>query len=128
MRYLVLVAGLAVAGCGAQPETIPGLWQIETLDGEAFAARATVDLSEPGRISGKAPCNSYFGSREGTLPALDLGPIASTQMACPDLSDEGRFFERLEAMTSAVEEGGKLVLSDGAGGGMVFVPAAAPAE
>ncbi|QRF65495.1 META domain-containing protein [Ponticoccus alexandrii] len=126
MRYLVLVAGLAASGCGAEPEAIPGLWQIETLDGEAFAARAMVDMSEPGRISGKAPCNGFSGSREGTLAAFELGPLMATKMACPDLSDESRFFEQLGAMTSAVEEGGKLVLSDGAGGGMVFVPA--PAE
>lgn len=122
MRYLVLMATLAASACAAQERAIPGLWQVETLDGEAFPARAQLDLSQPGKISGRAPCNGFSGPQTGALPELEVGPLMATRMGCADGDGEALFFKRLGAMTSAKVEGDRLILSDGAGGGMVLVP------
>ena len=95
-------------------------WQLVEIDGNAFAARATLDLSEAGRITGRAPCNGYFADQTAPYPWFRAGPIGVTRRACPDLQQENAFLSALPEMTLAEVSGGTLILSNDAGRQMVF--------
>lgn len=127
MRMMILPLVLAAGACGAQ--TGPGdgqIWALQSLDGKPFAARATLDLSVPGRISGRAPCNGFGAELRAELPAFDPGPIRATRRACPELAAENAFLQALKGMSRAEQSGGRLVLTSQDGREMVFIPA--PAE
>jgi heat shock protein HslJ len=97
-------------------------WTLTELDGAAFEGRATVSFAEPGRIAGQAPCNSYTGPIEGTPQAFTIGAIAATRMACPDLELETKFLDTLASMTSVEETDRGIILRNGAGAQLVFIP------
>ncbi len=112
------------AGC--KDETISGYadtdasWELIELDGTLFPAKATISFPEKGRISGQAPCNSYFGTQSAPYPWFETGPIAATKRACPDLPAEGAFFNALEQMSIAEVSGNTLILSNEDGRQMIF--------
>lgn len=83
------------------PEYLAPQWMLTAVDGAPFPARATIDLSEPGKITGQGPCNRFFGGYEGSLPDFRPGALASTKMACPDMAAEAALFAALAAMTRA---------------------------
>ena len=58
------------------------LWTLALVDGGMVEYEATLDLSQAGRITGQAPCNSYFADITVEGEALTLGPIGATRMAC----------------------------------------------
>jgi len=106
---------------GVAPEYLARDWQLRAIDGQAFAARASLDLSTQGRVTGQAPCNRFSAVLTGDLPAFRPGPIVATRMACADLAAEAAFLAALAAMTGAeVDEAGALVLSGPDGRRMVF--------
>lgn len=121
----MLIAAAALAGCWGD-ETVTGyldgadIFALQSINGTAFAASATIDLSETGRVSGKAPCNSYFAEQSAPYPWFDIGPIAATKAACPDLPAEGQFFDTLSRMTVAEVSGDTLILSNTDDEEMVF--------
>ena len=119
---VALAAGLSA---GADPVPVDYLaieWKLVAIDGKPFAAVGTIDLSEPGRITGQGPCNRFFGSYDGTLPDFRPGPIGATRMACPDLGAESAMFAALSVMTRAEVTGPvTLVLTGAKGGAMEFV-------
>lgn len=96
-------------------------WVLASVDGQEPGYRATLDLSQPGKLSGMAPCNRYFGAltRDGT--AFVMGPLGVTRMACPDLPAEAVFFELMAGVTTAEDVDGALILSGG-GHELRFVP------
>jgi heat shock protein HslJ len=99
---LTLSACTTVAANGTVPaEYLAIEWRLTSLDGQPFPAGATIDLSEPGRISGQGPCNRFFASYDGPLPDFRPGAIGATRMACPDLGAEAALFAALSAMTRA---------------------------
>lgn len=103
---LLAACTATASGNGTVPsEYLAPQWRIVAIDGQPFAARGTIDFSEPGRASGEAPCNRWTGSYEGPLPAFVLKGVAATRMACPDLKEEARFLQALSAMTEARTEG-----------------------
>jgi heat shock protein HslJ len=109
-----------------QDETLSGFvgdasrWELVELDVNRFEASATLDLREQGRVSGSAPCNSYSASQSAPYPWFELGAIMSTKRACQALADETAFFRALKSMTISEVSGGSLILSNEAGGQMVF--------
>ncbi|WP_168733040.1 META domain-containing protein [Aliigemmobacter aestuarii] len=104
------------------PEYLAPEWMLVAIDGQAFGARATIDFSEPGRVTGEAPCNRWFAGQPGTLPDLKITGIGATRMACPDLGAEQAFFEALEQMTRAEITGPvNMTLTGEKGGTMEFV-------
>ena len=96
------------------------VWQLSELNGAAFAATATLTFPEEGRIAGKGPCNRFSGTQAAPYPWFDIEDIAATRMACPDLAAEERFFTALKAMTLIEVATDTLILSNDAGGEMVF--------
>lgn len=97
---LAVIIGLLSTAAQAQSD-MADQWILLSIDGAPFAGNATLDLSEDGRVSGQGPCNSFFGANQSSLPMLNLGPLASTKMACPDLALEDAYLAALAAMTSA---------------------------
>lgn len=96
-------------------------WTLTEIDGRPFDARATLQFPEPGRVAGQAPCNRFSGTLAVDGTAMTLGPLAATQMACPDLTAETVFFKSLSAMTDVALEDGLLTLRNAeTGEAMVF--------
>ena len=125
MRLLPLVLITTLAGCWGD-ETISGYadpdreYRLIELDGTAFDARATIQFSEEGRVTGQAPCNTYFATQTVPYPWFNVDTIGATRMACPDLNTEARFFAALEEMSLAEVLGDTLILRNDAGREMVF--------
>jgi heat shock protein HslJ len=116
-------ASLLLAGCG--DETVTGFadatrFALSTLDGRAFDATATLDIGTTGRISGAGPCNTYNATQSAPYPWFEIGPIAATRRACPDLNAEQLYFESLSQMTNVEVLGDVLILRNEGGGEMVF--------
>lgn len=118
---LGLAASAGLASGPVPQDYLGGDWRLVAIDGEAFAARATIDFSEPGRVTGTAPCNRWFAGLDSTLPEFLPAEIGATKMACPDLAAEADFFEALASMTRAeVTAPGTLVLTGDKGRSMEF--------
>ncbi|WP_420857307.1 META domain-containing protein [Marivivens marinus] len=96
------------------------VWQLETLDGAPLGAAATVEFPEPGQIAGQAPCNRFFGEQRAPYPWFEVGPLAATRMACPDLDKEQNFLSALAAMTEVEVAGDILILRGDDGREMLF--------
>ena len=120
MKHLVLFAALALSACvvsaddtALSPDSSKMDWKLTEVDGKRPDWSATLNLGEPGRIVGQAPCNRYFGplSRDGD--SFKVGALAATEMACAHLQGEGTFFAILGGMTKAEEKPGLLILTGG---------------
>lgn len=122
MRWLVLLAVLA--GCQGDESisayaTVNGDYAIVSLDGAPFEG-ATINVSEAGKVTGKAHCNTYFADQTAVYPWFELGPIGATRMACPNLASEAQFLAALREMTLVEALDRTLILSNTAGHEMVF--------
>lgn len=114
---------LALSACLAQGgDAITGTdWHLVGLEGARAPARLSLTLSEDGKqASGQAPCNRWFAGNGAALPALALGGIGSTRMACGDLAVEQAYFQALAAMTRAELDQGHLFLIGAEGRVMEF--------
>ena len=75
---------------GNAPAPLEGaVWQLKELPGPQSAAlgrltRPVTIRFESGQLSGFAGCNNFSGSYSLTGDELKIGPVASTQMACPE--------------------------------------------
>ena len=87
-------------------------WHLETLRGAPFTARATLTFPRRNVVEGEGPCNRFHATNTTPYPWIDLGPIAATRRACPELDAEAAFFSALEAATVVVIEGDTMTLSD----------------
>lgn len=131
MRLLVLTSVLALAACD-KDETIyshggaGGEWHLQSLNGAAFAATATMRFEEDGAVVGQAPCNMYSTQQSMPYPQIAFGPVRSTRMACPDLAAEQQFLSALERVTRADVEGDSLTMASDDGDEMVFRRQSAP--
>jgi len=111
--------------CGGD-ETLSGygasdaVWKLVEIDGQVFSANATMQFPEEGKITGEGPCNRFFGAQAEPYPWFKAENIASTRRACPDLDDETWMLQSLEKMTLAEVSANALILSNDAGGEMVF--------
>ncbi|MDK3020222.1 META domain-containing protein [Pseudodonghicola flavimaris] len=124
MHPLVLsLALLGLSMCAAEPDGFgpaDRVWQLTSLDGTAFTARATLSFPEDGQIAGEAPCNRYSGVMTTPYPWFDAGQVVSTRRACPELAAEQQFLSALSTMHSAERDGDVLILRAPAGREMRF--------
>ena len=117
MRSLVgLAAILAMAGCGDDDggaaagapsfEDVP--WAHEAGPSAMFSG---------GTVSGSTGCNRYTASYTQAGDALEIGEIATTNMACAPPADqaEREFLASFERVAGWRVEGGELALDDGDG-------------
>jgi heat shock protein HslJ len=116
---IMLLAACAGAGTGAGAESggdtgaaatsgesaVPALagtsWRLEDLAGAGVIddARASLEFSDGGPVSGSATCNRFTGTATLTGNAISFGPLATTRKACPEalMSQETRYLQALEA-------------------------------
>jgi heat shock protein HslJ len=116
---LCLVSIVAVfAGCSASSSKLSTTkWTVESLNGTKLTSAANkitfnVD-SEVGKVSGKAPCNSYSSSYDEYNEQFRLNAVISTKMACDQLSLETEYFTALGRVTRYKLTGSRLSLYAG---------------
>lgn len=102
----------------AAPSIFDATWLVDDIEGIALGGEAGVTfvVGEDGKVSGKGPCNSYFGTaeiRDGTIKIADIG---STLMGCaPELMEREKKFLEVLGKAARFRVGiGKLILSDSA--------------
>jgi heat shock protein HslJ len=123
MRLSLFPALLALAACvtPALSNEIVGVdWHLVGMEGQEMPWDASLRF-EADKVSGKAPCNRFFGTNAATLPAVAITALGSTKMACDDLAAEGVFFEALQAMQRVEVDQGHLYLIGPEGRIMEFV-------
>lgn len=125
MRYFCFALFLGLAACQAD-ETLTGYgaadktWVLNSIDGQAYSARATIAFPAEGSVTGQAPCNSFSAVQLSPYPWFNLAAIRVTRAACSDLDQEQRFLTALQDMTLAEISGDVLILSDDNGRDMAF--------
>lgn len=95
-------------------------WQLNSLNGAPFTARAEISFSEGGKIAGHAACNRFSSASSLPYPWFQTGPIAATKAACPELAAETAFFDALSTMSRAIFDNGTLTMANDEGAEMVF--------
>jgi len=72
---------------------------------------STLSFTDGGKIRGESACNAYHGTF--SVPAthrLDLSPISSTKMSCPNLSAEKEYYGALSQATYYFRFGEYLII------------------
>ena len=105
-QFFIVVFAFFLGGCNSAKE-IGGMYRLISDDPGLW--RVTLEI-ENTRVSGQGPCNRYFGSvvQSNTgSNSIQLGPLASTKMACPHLSAEHNYFQNLQrvSMVTVVPDG-----------------------
>ena len=99
------------------------VWQVATLRGSPFPARATLAFPKIGMIAGEAPCNSYRAAMHIPYPWFGTERIITTKRACPDLAVETAFLSALQEATLAEVGPQELILKNEAGDLLLrFIP------
>ena len=123
MRFAPLLAALALAACvtpALSEDEIAGVdWLLVGLEGQTVDWAASLRI-EGDKLSGKAPCNRWFGTNAAALPAVAIQGIGATKMACPDLAAESAYFETLQAMQAVEADQERLFLIGPEGRTMEF--------
>jgi heat shock protein HslJ len=115
-----------LSACGddepSGPEALEGqawiLTQFVAEDGGTEIVDVGVDAEFDGsRVSGTSGCNRYNGPYEASGNEISLGPLAGTQMACPEpeMRVEARYLQLLDSVATFEVEGRSMSMSDGEG-------------
>ena len=111
---LFLSAAFALTACvtpALSNDEIAGVdWHLVGIEGQTVDWTASLRF-DGDKVSGKAPCNRWFGTNAAALPDLAIEAIGATRMACPELAAESVFFEALQAMQKAELDQGHLFLT-----------------
>ncbi len=119
---LVLLAACGDDGPSADPADLEGgPWTLtQYVDAQGQPTGVEVDVTaafDGSTISGNGGCNQYHADYEATGNEISIGPIAATQMACPDPqgSVEGAYLALLATATTYAIDGGSMKMADDAG-------------
>jgi putative lipoprotein len=104
---------------GPQPQAdlTGGEWLVEDINrrGVMDIAQTTLSFDEEGNVFGSGGCNRYRGGYELSGDQLGFGPLATTQMACPEaVSNQERAFLQVLAaapLRLAFDDTGALILT-----------------
>lgn len=125
MRLALAVMALSALGA-CKDETVTGyggadqIWHLESIDGAAFGARATLEFPAKGALAGAGPCNTYSGRQTVPYPWFSAESVVTTKRACPELGAEALYLAALRDMSLVEVLGPVLILSNDAGREMVF--------
>ena len=104
------VFAFVLGGCNSVKD-IGGMYHL--ISDDPALQRVALEIEDT-RISGQGPCNRYFGSvvqSDIGLNSIQVGPIASTKMACPYLSAEHRYFQDLQRVSMVTVVPNELILT-----------------
>ena len=112
-QFFIVVFAFFLGGCNSAKD-IGGIYHL--ISDDPALQRVTLEIDGP-RVSGQGPCYRYFGSiahSDTGSNNIQVGPLASTKMACPHLSAEHRYFQDLQgvSMVTVVPDGLVLTTSD----------------
>ena len=115
------------AGAGAAVALEGTAWRLHELPGARSASLAKLTRPvtmrlESGRLTGFAGCNSFSGSYTLDDGQLKIGPVASTQMACPEpaSSVESAFHAALKGTLRYAVDGDDLAATSESGATLRF--------
>lgn len=114
MRTILIALPLVLAACVTEAQTdmsIPGDYALLAVEGYEVSGTATLHIGDDGAVHGQGPCNSFTGRNRASLPALDLGALATTRRACLQDGGEHGFFQALAAVREARAGGGEMVMT-----------------
>ena len=111
-QFFIIVFAFILGGCNSAKD-IGGMYHL--ISDDPALQRVTLEI-EGTRVSGQGPCNRYFGAimhSDTGSNNIQVGPIASTKMACTHLSAEHRYFQDLQRvfMGTVVPDGLVLMTS-----------------
>ena len=117
------------AAGGSPPAQLEGaVWRLKQLPGPQAAALAQLKRPvtlrlESGRLTGFAGCNNFSGSYQLAGDRLTIGPVASTQMACPEpgSSIENAFHAALAGTLRVEVDGDSLTTTAASGATLRFM-------
>lgn len=105
--FPVILIGLALTACVKAAKTAKAQAPLAVLEGSEWApeleagaglgADMFVAFKSGGDVIGHGGCNRFFGSYEHSGNTLTFGPLASTRMACQDMSGERAFMQALQS-------------------------------
>jgi len=125
MKRMVFAALLAVSPALAHDgharfDAAGHVWNLIEMNGAPVSTIITLTFPEPGKLTGDAPCNRYFGVMWGDYPWFRADRIASTRRACPNLALETRYLQTLRTVTQADAGAHHLILTGDNGQSLVF--------
>ncbi|WP_194851256.1 META domain-containing protein [Nonlabens antarcticus] len=90
-----------------------GTYNVDMLNGKSVSSNQTIVFNGLGKtLSGNAGCNNYNSSFTIENFKLDIGDIALTRKACPEMKMESEFVAALGKVTSYQKTDGTLNLMD----------------
>ncbi|MCG6902058.1 MAG: META domain-containing protein [Rhodobacter sp.] len=125
MLRIPLILPLLLTAC-PKDESVSGFVDPETvfhlveMNGDPATAGATIQFPQEGRVQGTGPCNGYSATQTVPYPWIRIEAIAVTRRVCRELDAENAFLAALQAMTLVEAKGAVLILSNEAGGQLVF--------
>ncbi|MEI8334086.1 MAG: META domain-containing protein [Chloroflexota bacterium] len=105
------------------PSAITGMtWHLRGYNNGKQAVVGVIGDTDPtavfgtdGQVSGNATCNTYFGGYTTTGSAIQIGPLGSTLMACPEQEQETAYLAALQNATTYQVQGPNLEMRDASG-------------
>ena len=112
-QFFIVVFAFFLGGCNSAKD-IGGIYHL--ISDDPALQRVTLEIDGTS-VSGQGPCNRYFGSiahSDTGSNNIQVGPLASTNMACPHLSAEHRYCQDFQgvSMVTVVPDGLVLTTSD----------------
>jgi heat shock protein HslJ len=109
--FRTAAVALFLATGPAMADDLSGVWTLTAIDGAEVAFATTLDLTEPGKLTGKAPCNNYSGKLSVAADSFLPGPILSTKMACDGMAEEAAYLQALQMVDTVALDGDRLTLT-----------------
>ena len=109
-QFFITVFAFVLGGCNSAKD-MGGVYHLISYD--PALQRVTLEIEDT-RVSGQGPCNRYFGSithSDTGSNSIQVGPLASTKMACPNLSAEHRYFQDLQRVSMVKVVSDELLLA-----------------
>ena len=125
MKFLYLsvaAAVLSLAACRSSKDAVSvndldGEWNVVEIQGQAVQAESQPFIgfdAQDGRVYGYTGCNRLMGALTLSKPnKIELGQMASTLMACPDMETERLMLNALASVRSLEVSGKELLLYSG---------------
>jgi heat shock protein HslJ len=116
---LLVTIGLAACAPAVEQGSLAGPeWRLVSLNGEPVPAEVTITAAfGEAEVAGNSACNSYSGPYTVDGATIQIGPLASTLMACeePIMTWEGNFLGAMQAAQTFTVTATELEIATGEG-------------